>query len=142
MPYYVQQGYMQVSYVPQEGYTVGGPGTGNQDETSTNFTVTKTGGAEFDGTETITLSDFGGGGTFTVSLGASGAGPLTVTPPSGTSFTFTYTPITPGLKTLGFTNAQGWTNPSSLEYRVIRTVPLLSRGPLPGLSGLSGLSGY
>lgn len=85
---------------------------------SLNFSYTLSGGA-FNGSQTVTISDNGGGGTFTPSVGGSGAGSVIVTPLNGSSnFTFTYTPASVGVKTISFTNSQGWINPENIEYNV------------------------
>jgi hypothetical protein len=94
---------------------VSGPGSGTVSVASTNFTVTLT-GTTFSGTQTVTISDGGAGGTITPSVGSSGTSSVTVTPLSGTSFTFTYNAASTGNKTLTITNAQGWTNPSAKTY--------------------------
>lgn len=107
-----------VPYATSTGYTLSGPSSGTSGQASTNFTVTIASGATFTGTQTVTISDSGNGGTFTPSVGsATTTGIVTVTPTNGaTSFTFTYTPATPGTKTLTFTNGQGWTDPSAATY--------------------------
>ena len=91
-------------------YTASGPSTGTTGSPSTNFTVV-IGSGVFSGSQTITISDGGAGGTFTSSVG-SGTSSATMTPLVGTiSFTFTYNAVSNGLKTLTFTNGQGWIDP-------------------------------
>lgn len=104
-----------IPYVADTGYTTSGPTSGVSGATSTNFTITLSGGATFT-TDTITISD-GDGGTFTPSTGSASSTSVTVAPTEGeTSFTFTYTPASAGTKTLTLTNGQGWTDPSALTY--------------------------
>jgi hypothetical protein len=69
----------------------------------------------FNGSKTVTLSDSSNGGTFTGG-GNSGQNTLAVTPASGTSFTFTYTPATTGVKPISATNNFSASNPSSFGY--------------------------
>jgi hypothetical protein len=95
--------------------TLTGPTSGNVNVASTNFTMTLT-GTTFNGSSTVTISDGSQGGTFTPSVGSPGTSTVTVTPPSGTSFTFTYTPVVVGAITLTTTNAQSWGNPSPAIY--------------------------
>lgn len=107
-------------------YTLTGPSTGVAGAASSPFTIALRGGATFmidsnltTCSDTITLNDGGDGGTFTPSIGSSGVGPLVVRPCSGTpnSFTFTYKPASPGVKTLTATaGAQGWVNPAGASY--------------------------
>ena len=99
------------------GYTVTGPSSGTEGQTSNAFTITFASGAYFNGLQSITLSDSGAGGTFTPSVGSTTTGSVTVTPTaSSTAFTFTYTPATSGAITLAFSNGQGWTDPSAITY--------------------------
>jgi hypothetical protein len=86
---------------------------------SSAFTVTLAGPA-FNGAYSVTISDNGNGGTIT-SGGSSAANTLTVTPASGSSFTFTYTPVTIGARQLLLSTTYGWTNPSVQAYAVTST---------------------
>ena len=87
------------------------------------FTVTL-GTGTFSGSQTITISDGGQGGTITPSVGGSGVGSVTVTPTNGsTSFTFTYAGASAGVKTISFSNAQGWADPRPLSYTSATPIP-------------------
>lgn len=98
-------------------YSVTGPASGATGVASTNFTVSVLGGAHFNGSDTITITDGGGGGTITPSVGAPGVSTVTVMPASlATGFTFTYTPAIDATHILTFTNAQGFANPGVLAY--------------------------
>lgn len=111
-----------VPMLSSTGYTVSGPASGPVGSASSAFTVTIATGATFAGTETVTLSDGGNGGTFTVtaaggSVSGNNTGNPTVTPAAGaTNFTYTYTAATSGAKSLAGTNAQGWTDASPATY--------------------------
>lgn len=101
------------------GYTLGssftftGPTSGASGVASTNFTVTLRDSATFQ--QALTLTDGGQGGTFTTAFG-SGVSPLTITP-TGSSWTFTYTPASGGTKNLTFTGLPDcWTAPASINY--------------------------
>jgi len=128
-------------YVNGASYTVTGPSSGTKGSPSGVFTATLAGGATWTGnassTETITLSDNGLGGTFTVAGGTTvGTDPITVTPTAGnSSFTFTYTPGTrDGTKTITATSGQQcWTDPISSQY--------FSPGITSILTGASKFSG-
>lgn len=109
-------------YMNGASYFASGPASGLTGQASGNFTVNIATGASWTGltrsTETITVSDGGGGGTFTTSLGDIGVGTVTSTPTVGTSsYTFTYTPGSTGAKTITLTSGQScWKNPSALLY--------------------------
>ncbi len=80
------------------------------------FTYTLQSGAFFAGDETVTLTATNG--VLTVSavdgvITGNGTATVTVRPACVASFTFTYTPTTPGSKTIVPTNSQGWTNPAT-----------------------------
>ena len=80
------------------------------------FTVAL-GSGTFNGSQTITISDGGQGGTITPSVGSSGASSVTVTPTNGSSsFTFIYSAATTGNLIIGFSNGQGWLNPQPIIY--------------------------
>lgn len=95
---------------PATAYTLTAPGTpsGTAGVASGNFTLTPNG--TFTGT--ITPSDGGGGGTFTPSSRTW----------SGTSDakTFTYTPASPGVKTISATDSGSLTDPASVSYTALR----------------------
>lgn len=87
------------------------------------FNVTL-GTGTFSGSQTITISDGGAGGTITPSVGAPGTSSVVVTPTVGTnSFTFTYAGSTAGAKTIAFSNAQGWYDPQPLGYYSATPIP-------------------
>jgi hypothetical protein len=93
-----------------------GPSSGTVSLPSTTFTVVLN-GAQFNGLQTVTISDNGEGGTITPSIGSPGTDTVTVTPANhATGFTFTFTPASTGIVTLTLTNGQKWTNPSNLTY--------------------------
>jgi hypothetical protein len=114
--------------------TASGPGSGLINVASTNFTVTLN-GASFSGTQTVTITDGGQGGTFTPSVGTCvSAGTCTVTPAAAaTSFTYTYKPVVLGTITLTTTNAQTWGNPGALSYASNTTYTF--SGPATGSTG-------
>lgn len=97
-----------------------GPLTGTHGVASSNFTVTLLGGngATFSGSQSITISDGGNGGTITPSVGSPGTSTCVVTPTSGTSsFTFTYTAAAAGTYTLAYTNSNsGWYPSAQSSY--------------------------
>jgi hypothetical protein len=98
------------------GLTLSGPSSGTVAAPSTNFTVNLINGT-FNGSQTVTLSDGSLGGTFTPSVGSPGTSTVTVTPAANApNFTFTYAPAVVATVTLSVTNAQGWFNPSSVNY--------------------------
>jgi hypothetical protein len=104
--------------VAATGYSLNGPEGGETGVPSSNFTVQLTGGTTVPLPVTITPSDSGGGGTFT---------PSTVVLNTGsTSATFTYTPVSSGVKTISTTNNRGLPNPSSLGYIATAGVHLLN----------------
>ena len=95
-----------------------GPAGGSINVPSSNFTVSVS-GTTFSGAQTVTISDGGQGGLLTPSVGSAGTSSVTVTPaPGATGFTFSYTPAVAGTIVLSFSNPQGWTNPSPLNYAV------------------------
>jgi hypothetical protein len=109
-------------------YTLSGPSSGNINVTSTNFTVHPN--ISITGTDTITFSDGGKGGTFTPSsLSWSG---------SGADNTFTYKPVVSGLITLTLTSSNSYvvTN-SPFAYTSLSTA--LSGPPNYNLQG--GITG-
>jgi hypothetical protein len=89
--------------------TMTGPTTGTAGVASSNFTVALSPvGSNLSGTNTITPSDGGAGGTFTpTSVGLTQGSP---------SATFTYTAASAGAKTISVTNSSGLTNPSPITY--------------------------
>jgi hypothetical protein len=91
------------------GVTFTGPTSGTVGQASSNFSigVTPTGGS-IAGTLVVTLTDNGGGGTWTPATVS-----LTNAQPTATA---TYTPGSAGVKTLGCTNNGGLTNPSTISY--------------------------
>jgi lysophospholipase L1-like esterase len=107
-------------------YTVSGPSTGKNSQTSSAFTATIA-SASFMGDQTITITASNGTVTATAvggSISNNGTGTVVVTPANtATSFTFTYTPTTEGVKTLTFTNGQSWSNPSAVTYTSDSTAP-------------------
>jgi hypothetical protein len=106
-----------LSYASLNTYTFTGPSSGAAGVPSTNFTVAL-GFGTFNGSQSITLSDGGNAGTWVPSAGSctAGVGSCTLTPPSGSSFTLTYTPSIIGALTLTPSNANGWSNPPALTY--------------------------
>ena len=101
---------------PTPALAASGPSSGTVNVASSNFTVSLS-NATFNGAQTVTIADGAQGGTLTPSVGAPGTSSVVVTPVNGaTSFTFTYTPVSTGAKTLTINNAQGWTNPAPLAY--------------------------
>lgn len=86
--------------------TLSGPSSGVVSTASTNFTVAANG--SLSSSVDVTPSDSSAGGTFT---------PSSITLNSGaTSGTFTYTPLSTGVKSISVTNTGGLTNPSALTY--------------------------
>jgi hypothetical protein len=76
-------------------------------------------GLAFDGTRSVTMTDSGEyfGGTFTPSIGNPAVSTVTVTPPSGSSFTYTYTPATTvGARLITVTNTFAGANPANVTY--------------------------
>lgn len=121
-------------YTVLNNFTASGPSSGTVNVASTNFTVTLASGT-FNGSQNVTISDGGNGGTLTPSVGASGVSTVTVTPLNGaTGFTFTYTPVTTGALSLSFSNAQAWINAAALPYNVNNL--LTASGPSTGIVGL------
>jgi hypothetical protein len=102
---------------PVLSFDSGCPASGFLRTTSASCTVNLF-GATFDGTHSVTISDGGELGTLT-SGGSSAQNSITVTPGSGTSFSFTYNPYLVGNKGLTLTNGNGWTN-AALSYMVSR----------------------
>jgi hypothetical protein len=112
-------------YLDGSSYSIAGPTVGVVGTASTAFTVTLAGGnavfmadvLDSVARECIVLTE-SSGGTFTPSVGGSGAGPLSVCATAGNSWTFTYTPVSAGAKTIGFTStaALGWKDPASANY--------------------------
>jgi hypothetical protein len=95
-------------------YSLSGPSSGNVNIASTNFTVALPTGGVIIGSVTVTPDDGGDGGTFTPTSVA-----LTTADPSKT---FTYTPETPGAKTISVTNSGGLTNPANIVYTSVGLV--------------------
>lgn len=99
----------------------GCPSSGNLFVASTTCTVNIANGT-FDGTHSVTLSDFGVLGTFTPSIGSPCNSTCVITPANlATSFTFTYTPQVVGNVSFGITNSTTWLNPSNATYAVTST---------------------
>lgn len=96
-------------FVASSGFSISGPVAGA-------YTVTIASGGEFRGQMKIRLTASAGAITATAAGGTianNGTGTVDVTPVAGaTSFTFTAS----AAATISYTNAQGWTNPSSTEY--------------------------
>lgn len=98
------------------GYSASGPASGIYGVASTPFTVSFTGGDAW-GDQSVTINDGGAGGTFVTSTGQSGTGPIVVAPTTEeTGFTFTYSASSAGLKTIAFTNGQGWSNAGNISF--------------------------
>lgn len=124
-------------YLATSGVTISGPSSGSVGVDSFDFTVTIATNSTFNGTQTVTLSDGGNGGTFTPSVGSPGTSSVTVTPANAaSSFTFKYKPASGGTKTLTPTNGQGWTNPATNSFSVdssgstrIPSIPLIPSIP-------------
>lgn len=94
----------------------GCPSSGYVSVASSSCTVALSSGV-FNGSMTVTVADGTQGGTVTPSVGSPGTTPKTVTPTaSSSSFTFTYTPASTGVKTISLTNNFNGTNPSSFGY--------------------------
>ena len=71
------------------------------------------------GTQTITLTSSNSSDTFVTSNGYSGTGSVVVTMATGTSlFSYKITRSSIGTSNITVTNAQNWTNPSTLVYTV------------------------
>jgi enterochelin esterase-like enzyme len=114
-----------VEIIPSNYYTVSPPPISANIVTSPSlpFTVTL-GTGTFSGSQTITISDGGNGGTITPSVGSPGTSTVVVTPTvSTTSFTFTYTGATAGNKTISFANAQGWHDAQAQIYYPANPIP-------------------
>lgn len=107
-------------YPASSAYTVTGPDSGLSRTGSTTFTIALSDDVDvpFLGTQTITVSDGGAGGTFSlVGATTTSTGSIRITPEaSSTSSTFSYTPVTTGDIELSFTNGQGWNDPDALTY--------------------------
>jgi hypothetical protein len=99
-------------------YTFSGPSSGGSGVPSTNFSVALPVGGIVLGTVTVTPYDAGDGGTFTPTTVN-----LTTVAPAAT---FTYTPVSTGVKTLSVTNNGGLTNPGNLTYTAVVPVHLLT----------------
>jgi hypothetical protein len=109
--------------------TLTGPTSGNTSVASTAFTVNLNGSSS--AAVTVTPNDNANGGTFS---------PTSVTIAAGatpTAMTFTYTPATPGTKTIGVTNSASLTNPSSISYVVTNVAATATTliGPTTGTVG-------
>lgn len=94
-------------------------GTGVLNAASSTCTLAISSGPNFDGTRSVTITDSGEyfGGTFTPSVGSPAVSSVTVTPPSGSSFTYTYTPTgTVGARIISVTNGFQGTNPANIAY--------------------------
>lgn len=94
---------VNVGASPATALTLTGPSNGTVGASSAAFNVGANGTVA--GGVIYTLSDAGGGGTFT---------PATGTPPGY----FAYTPSSTGAKTISITNSGGLTNPASLSFFV------------------------
>jgi hypothetical protein len=109
--------------------TLNGPGSGTTGVASTLFTVGLNGPPV--GTVIVTPSDGGAGGSFT---------PVTVALSTGTpTATFTYTPASPGVKTLTLTNNASLSNPPLWAYtsNAVGATTLTLSGPSNGTVGVA-----
>lgn len=111
-------------------YSTSGALSGTNNHASNAISVTLAAGATFSTgnscsqvlagstCQSITLSDGGAGGTFSVAGGVSGPSPLKVTPTNATTnFQFTYTPTTTNTVKITFSNGQGgWIDPPPLYF--------------------------
>jgi len=92
---------------------------------SGNFTVSITGAASFNGSQTVTITSSNSADVITPSVGSPAAHTVTVTPTNGlASFTFDLTVSTLGARTISFTNGQSWSDPSPSTYTAINTLEL------------------
>jgi hypothetical protein len=96
------------------GLSMTGPTSGTVGTASSNFTVALAPvGSSFAGTDTVTPSDGGAGGTFNPT-----SFPLTQASPSAT---FTYTAASSGAKTISISDSSGLTKPSNITFTASAT---------------------